>query len=793
MDRRYSFGSDAGEHAPLDNPNDPYSHSSRTQYPPATHSSPHQQPSRREPSQPRYYQDEPSPSYRDQTQASPARSTTESRGGYRPGGHQDSTNSHSREGRTRGRGYGDSAIAGAGTGAAAGSAYVAAQSLNSSPPKPPPHRENSARSGWSQGTNSYGKAPSNNIGEQASGGLPSTERNARERGHAAMSGGQGNYGQQGYYGQQYGQSQYGQSQYGQSQHSGHAYDNNSYDQTPYGYDNAYDQNYAHGYDPSAAARPEAYSGARGMDYQNAPGGLSPGGPSAYQSGRSTPSRSNQSFASDPFRDPHAAYGQRLDPRLGQVNPNEIMDDGDDGLDYRRPARNSLLSMGNSSGNGSNRNSAVGVAAGGAAAGAAAGGLLGKNKANYGPVNTKAGDSAAGYDLGSSGKGAKETSEFMKAEAASRKRRRWCIIVIFGIVVLGAIAGGVIGGILANRKTDGPNGGGKSAGQDQAENGDLDINSAEIKKLMNNPNLHKVFPGVDYTPLNTQYPDCIHDPPSQNNITRDVAVLSQLTNTIRLYGTDCNQTQMTIHALRQLKMDQDIKIWMGVWQDNNKTTNSRQLAQMWDILDEYGDKPFKGLIVANEILFREQMTTSELGNLLGSVRTNLTSKGMSLPVATSDLGDKWTAELAKVSDYVMANIHPFFGGINAKDAASWTYSFWNNNNGAYFKSDKSKNIISETGWPSQGGTDCGTDKKTDCPDASVAGISQMNQFMEDWVCQALANGTNYFWFEMFDEPWKILFDTPGKEWEDHWGLMTVDRKLKDNVKIPDCGGKKVGPP
>ncbi|KAK8037437.1 hypothetical protein PG991_000783 [Apiospora marii] len=740
MDRRYSFGSDGGEHAPLDNPNDPYSHSSQAQYPPATQSSPHKH-TRREQSQPRYYQDEPPSTYRDQTQTSPARSTAAARGAHRPGGHQDPSHSRSREERRNSRGYENSAIAGAGTGAAAGSAYVAAQSSNG-PPKPPPHRENSARSDWSQGSSLYSTVP------------PAADSRL-----AAMSGGQGKLRPSGLW--------------------------STYDQTGYGYDQGYDQNYAHGYDPSAAARPDHYGGGRGMDYQNAPGGLSPGGPSDYHSGRSTPSRSMQS---DPFRDPQAAYGQRLDPRLGVVNPNEIMDDGDDGLDYRRP-RNSMLSMGNSSGNGSNRNSTVGAAAGGAAAA----GLMGKNKANYNPVNTKTGEAAGAYDLGSTGRGAKEQSDFMKAEATSRKRRRWCIITIFAIIVLGAVAGGVIGGILANRKGDGPGGSGKSATEDQSENGDLDINSAEIKKLMNNPDLHKVFPGVDYTPLNTQYPDCIHDPPSQNNITRDVAVLTQLTNTIRLYGTDCNQTQMTIHALRQLKMDQDVKIWMGVWQDNNKTTNARQLSQMWEILDEYGDKPFKGLIVANEILFREQMTTSELGKLLDSVRTNLTSHGMSLPVATSDLGDKWDSELAKVSDYVMANIHPFFGGINAKDAASWTYSFWNNNNGAYFKSDKSKNIISETGWPSQGGTDCGTDKKTDCPDASVAGISQMNQFMEDWVCQALANGTNYFWFEMFDEPWKILFDEPGKEWEDHWGLMTVDRKLKDGVKIPDCGGKKVGSP
>ena len=46
------------------------------------------------------------------------------------------------------------------------------------------------------------------------------------------------------------------------------------------------------------------------------------------------------------------------------------------------------------------------------------------------------------------------------------------------------------------------------------------------------------------------------------------------------------------------------------------------------------------------------------------------------------------------------------------------------------------------------------------------------------------------FEAFDEPWKIRLNTPGKEWEDKWGLMDTARNLKPGLKIPDCGGKTV---
>lgn len=400
-----------------------------------------------------------------------------------------------------------------------------------------------------------------------------------------------------------------------------------------------------------------------------------------------------------------------------------------------------------------------------------------------------------FDNGST----EEKSAWMAQQATKTKRWRWAIIIILVLVVIGAVVGGVVGTQVGKHGSKSSSGSGSSKGgsgsgsggsgsDSDDDSGDLNINSQEIKDLLNNPDLHKVFPGVDYTPLNTQYPDCLTNPPSQNNITRDVAVLSQLTNKIRLYGTDCNQTQMVLHSISQLEMTNDIKVWLGVWQDNNATTNARQLKEMWNILDKYGDDPFEGIIVANEVLFRQQFTVTTLGELLDDVRTNLTKKNLNLPVATSDLGDDWTQALAADSDYIMANVHPFFSGTQATDAAAWTWNFWDEHDGPFWKSDKSKNVISETGWPTGGGKDCGGPSTCDAP--AVAGIDELNTFMSDWVCQALENGTNYFWFEAFDEPWKVIYNTPGQEWEDKWGLMDANRKLKDGVKIPDCGGKTV---
>ena len=44
------------------------------------------------------------------------------------------------------------------------------------------------------------------------------------------------------------------------------------------------------------------------------------------------------------------------------------------------------------------------------------------------------------------------------------------------------------------------------------------------------------------------------------------------------------------------------------------------------------------------------------------------------------------------------------------------------------------------------------------------------------------------FEAFDEPWKVIYNTPGEDWEDRWGLMDSARNLKPGLTIPNCGGK-----
>src|SRR5207248_2986477 len=113
----------------------------------------------------------------------------------------------------------------------------------------------------------------------------------------------------------------------------------------------------------------------------------------------------------------------------------------------------------------------------------------------------------------------EKSEWLSRQTKGNNKMRWVVGLAIGAVIILAIIGGIVGGVLGTKNSSSGSGNNSNtAAGDTSTNGDLDSHSPEIQALMNNPNLHKVFPGIDYTPWGTQYPLCLKYPPSQNNVT-----------------------------------------------------------------------------------------------------------------------------------------------------------------------------------------------------------------------------------------------------------------------------------
>jgi hypothetical protein len=219
-----------------------------------------------------------------------------------------------------------------------------------------------------------------------------------------------------------------------------------------------------------------------------------------------------------------------------------------------------------------------------------------------------------------------TSKWLRDEQKSRAKRKYIIIGVI-LFILAAAAAGITIYLVKFRNS----GSSSSSGSSNGRNG----YGATASDLKEDSSLHRIFPGMDYTPENAQYPACGS---LQSNVTADVAILSQLTTKVRLYGTDCEQATMVLDAIQNLKVN--MTVFVGVWVDTNATTLQRQLDAMYSILKTYPTDLIEGIAVGNEVLFREDKTEAELIALIQEVKTNVTAMNLSksIPICTRYVSD-----------------------------------------------------------------------------------------------------------------------------------------------------------
>lgn len=165
--------------------------------------------------------------------------------------------------------------------------------------------------------------------------------------------------------------------------------------------------------------------------------------------------------------------------------------------------------------------------------------------------------------------------------------------------------------------------------------------------------------------------------------------------------------------------------------------------------------------------------------MNDMRARLAEKGQThIPVYTTEIND--LDQLLAHEDALLDNVHPFFGGTTAETAANWTWKYYYEvDQYPTMKYAKTNNIekpaiISEIGWP--------TFPTNGSVKGAIPGISQLQRFMDDYVCEANRRGLPYYWFEFKDEPWKQWMFNETRE--SYWGLFDENSKLK-NITLPNC--------
>ncbi|KAJ6507920.1 glycoside hydrolase family 17 protein [Mycena vitilis] len=381
--------------------------------------------------------------------------------------------------------------------------------------------------------------------------------------------------------------------------------------------------------------------------------------------------------------------------------------------------------------------------------------------------------------------ARRTDAWLEKPAARNSTfSKWMIVI--GLSLLGMIGAGVaVGLILAKRNASAP-----SSSSQSSPSSSSSAPNSDPSSFVKDPALVRSFYGIAYTPEGSQLPGCGN---SLDDVITDIQLLSQLTTRIRLYGADCNQTELVLEAIAQTKVD--MTVWLGNYAiaTDSGAAYARQRDAIQAAIQKYGVGHIGGVTVGNEFILNYLDASNatdpngSVGNagaaiLTGDIAdTRSMVGGLSLSdieVGTSDAGSYFNTLVLEAVDYGMANVHPWFADTRIEDAAGWTANFFSDTDlkAAAAVANTADMYIAETGWPTNSSDDASATNGV-----SAASEANLQIFLDTFVCQANKNGTKYFFFEYFDEKWK---DDQFGGVEGYWGLFYRNRTLK-GITIPTC--------
>ena len=244
--------------------------------------------------------------------------------------------------------------------------------------------------------------------------------------------------------------------------------------------------------------------------------------------------------------------------------------------------------------------------------------------------------------------------------------------------------------------------------------------------------------------------------SADLIRKQLDAVADFADTVRFYGAagELYPAYETAHTL-------GFKVVGTAWLSRDKAANQKEL----DALIEHCNKGYVSVAcVGSETLLRGDLTGEELIADIEYVRSHLTDQ--TIPVTTADDAGKLLEQSAvrTACDLLMPNCYPYWEDVELSKALA---SFASTIAAIQAAGPGKEIIVSETGWPTAGGTEAGE-----------AAAAQYFSAIRDW---SLANHTLVLWFDAADEPWKTANEGADGA---HWGLMDTGLVLKDGFAETD---------
>jgi len=271
---------------------------------------------------------------------------------------------------------------------------------------------------------------------------------------------------------------------------------------------------------------------------------------------------------------------------------------------------------------------------------------------------------------------------------------------------------------------------------------------EIKKLFA-ASFQKGMHGLCFSPY-TEGQD-IGDQLSRVQIERRMDIIAPHTDWIRSFSCSGGN-----ELIPQVAREKGLKTMVGAWIGADKEKNNREINTLVQLAKNgYVDIA----VVGNETLMRNDLSEEEICNYIRQVKEALPG----IPVGYVDAYYQFYERPALVDacDVVLVNCYPFWEGTSIDQASLYLKQMY-----AVSKlAAKGKPvIITETGWPNQGGNIKGAEPSED---------NAMKFFIHanNWSNR---EGVDMFYFSSFDESWKVRQEGDVGA---RWGLWNKNERLK----------------
>jgi exo-beta-1,3-glucanase (GH17 family) len=239
--------------------------------------------------------------------------------------------------------------------------------------------------------------------------------------------------------------------------------------------------------------------------------------------------------------------------------------------------------------------------------------------------------------------------------------------------------------------------------------------------------------------------------TEEQVRRRMEIIKPYTKWVRSFSC----TEGNEHIPRIAK-EYGLKTLAGAWLGDDPELNEQEIENLISLANE-------GLVdiaaVGNEVMYRKDLTEDELLAFMHRVKEALPNIPMGYVDAYYEFSHR--PRITEACDVILTNCYPYWEGCHIDDSLGHMQQMFGQASDA---GSGKKTIITETGWPSEGGSLKG---------AFSSRENAMKYFINSQAW-SLKENIDIFYFSSFDESWKV-----GAEGDvgAYWGLWDKHEKLK----------------